>query len=141
MTPSRWRYLGPVMSLASVSVQRRSVSSVDHYTSVLGVKHTDSLGVVKSSFRRLAKRHHPDVGGEHACERRMAEILEAYQRALEEFDEGVNVGSSRICQDAEVRLTRLTMGGGRAGKGRENDLFLLRMFFFNTTKKPKKTKK
>ena len=117
------------MSLASVSVQRRSVSSVDHYTSVLGVKHTDSLGVVKSSFRRLAKRHHPDVGGEHACERRMAEILEAYQRALEEFDEGVNVGSSRICQDAEVRLTRLTMGRGGRARGEKMIYFYYACFF------------
>lgn len=46
---------------------------------VLGVKPGASPDELGAAYRDLAKRHHPDLGGGAAAERRMAEINAAYE--------------------------------------------------------------
>lgn len=47
----------------------------DHYAT-LGVNKTASADEIKSAFRRLAKQHHPDLGGDQA---KFQQINEAYE--------------------------------------------------------------
>lgn len=50
------------------------------YYSVLGVARTASDKEIKQAYRRLARRHHPDVNpGDAAAERRFKEINAAYE--------------------------------------------------------------
>ncbi len=48
------------------------------YYQTLGVKHDASLEEIKKSFRKLARKYHPDVSKEPDAEARMKEINEAY---------------------------------------------------------------
>jgi curved DNA-binding protein len=59
-----------------------SVYSVDFkdYYSTLGVPKTASEKEIKQAFRKLARKHHPDVNpGDKAAESRFKEINEAYE--------------------------------------------------------------
>lgn len=49
---------------------------------VLGVAETASLAVVSAVYRELAKKAHPDAGGDRAA---WDELVEAYERAKEEL--------------------------------------------------------
>ena len=48
------------------------------YYEVLGVEKTASQSEIKSAFRRLAKKYHPDVSKEENAEEKFKEIQEAY---------------------------------------------------------------
>ncbi len=51
--------------------------------SVLGVSASASEDEIKSAYRKLAKKYHPDVHpGDHTAEAKMREINEAYSEAL-----------------------------------------------------------
>ncbi len=47
-----------------------------NYYDILGVKKTASADEIKKAFRKLARKHHPDAGGE---EEKFKEINEAYE--------------------------------------------------------------
>jgi hypothetical protein len=47
--------------------------------SLLGLPPSASDEDIRARFRELAKRHHPDVGGEHE---KMIELLDTYHRLL-----------------------------------------------------------
>jgi hypothetical protein len=49
---------------------------------VLGVKQDATLDQVEEAFRRLAKEHHPDVGGSHAEMSKLTAAREAARAAL-----------------------------------------------------------
>src|SRR5207253_5435310 len=50
------------------------------YYSTLGVPKTASEKEIKQAFRKLARKHHPDVNpGDKAAESRFKEINEAYE--------------------------------------------------------------
>ena len=52
--------------------------------SVLGVSSSASEDEIKSAYRRLAKKYHPDLNpGDKAAEQKMREVNEAYTRALQ----------------------------------------------------------
>jgi DnaJ-class molecular chaperone len=53
------------------------MSKKDHYE-VLGVERTVDESGIKTAFKRLAKRHHPDLSGPEAT-RHFQEIVEAYE--------------------------------------------------------------
>lgn len=46
---------------------------------VLGVSHTASQSEIKSAYRRLARKYHPDVNADPAAAREFTRVTEAYQ--------------------------------------------------------------
>lgn len=48
------------------------------YYSIMGVKRTDDLKTIKTAYRRLARKYHPDVSKEPNAEARFKEIAEAW---------------------------------------------------------------
>ncbi|HCH51722.1 MAG TPA: curved DNA-binding protein [Proteus sp.] len=50
----------------------------DYYT-IMGVKPTDDLKTIKTAYRRLAKKYHPDVSKEPNAEEKFKEVAEAWQ--------------------------------------------------------------
>ncbi|HCR3334230.1 TPA: curved DNA-binding protein [Morganella morganii] len=49
----------------------------DYYT-IMGVKHTDDLKTIKTAYRRLARKYHPDVSKEPDAESKFKELAEAW---------------------------------------------------------------
>ncbi|MEO3991156.1 curved DNA-binding protein [Pseudocitrobacter cyperus] len=50
----------------------------DYYT-ILGVKPTDDLKTIKTAYRRLARKYHPDVSKENDAEARFKDLAEAWE--------------------------------------------------------------
>jgi molecular chaperone DnaJ len=67
---------------------------------VLGVGHGASQAEIKRAYRRLARRHHPDINpGDRAAEVRFQQILEAYETLMDpvrrsRYDAGQPTGES-----------------------------------------------
>jgi DnaJ-class molecular chaperone len=49
------------------------------YYKILGVQRTATADAVKSAYRRLARKYHPDVSKEANAEERFKEVQEAYE--------------------------------------------------------------
>lgn len=49
------------------------------YYAIMGVKPTDDLKTIKTAYRRLARKYHPDVSKETDAEARFKEIAEAWE--------------------------------------------------------------
>ena len=49
----------------------------DYYT-ILGVKPSDDIKAIKTAYRRLARKYHPDVSTEKNAEAQFKEVAEAY---------------------------------------------------------------
>ena len=62
-----------------IPLPRARPSSCDKYYAVLELPVTASRKEIKVQYRRLALKHHPDLGGDLA---RMQEITEAYNRLM-----------------------------------------------------------
>lgn len=53
---------------------------MDNYYEILGVAKNASLDEIKKSYRKLARKYHPDVNpGDHQAEARFRKINEAYR--------------------------------------------------------------
>ncbi|WP_273826801.1 curved DNA-binding protein [Providencia rettgeri] len=48
------------------------------YYSIMGVQRTDDLKTIKTAYRRLARKYHPDVSKEPDAEARFKEVAEAW---------------------------------------------------------------
>lgn len=88
---------------------------------VLGVSKTASAGEIKSAFRKLAKRYHPDQSKEARAKERFAEVGTAYEILGDEkkrkaFDRGEidAEGKPRAPQFEGFGFGRGAGGGGRA---------------------------
>ena len=82
------------------------------YYSVLGVKETASEAEIKQTFRKLAKKWHPDANkGDRDAEKRFKEISEAYE---------VLSDKEKRAQYDELRKAR--RAGSRASAGREGSI-------------------
>jgi curved DNA-binding protein CbpA len=71
---------------------------MNHYL-VLGVPRTASAGAIRTAFRGLARRYHPDAGA-GSSEQRFREIVEAYETLSDperrrEYDAGLRPVTSR----------------------------------------------
>ncbi|HKD68083.1 MAG TPA: J domain-containing protein [Candidatus Binataceae bacterium] len=95
------------------------------YYKTLGVERTASVKEIKSAYRKLARKHHPDVNpGNKDAEKRFKEINEAYQvlgdpEKRKKYDE---LGADWERGAAEEELRRRyaqqgAAGGFRAGPG------------------------
>lgn len=49
------------------------------YYAILGVKPTDDLKTIKTAYRRLARKYHPDVSKESDAEARFKDLAEAWE--------------------------------------------------------------
>lgn len=49
------------------------------YYAIMGVKPTDDLKTIKTAYRRLARKYHPDVSKETDAEARFKEVAEAWE--------------------------------------------------------------
>jgi len=61
------------------------------YYAIMGVKPTDDLKTIKTAYRRLARKYHPDVSKEPDAETRFKEVAEAWEvlsdeQRREEYD-------------------------------------------------------
>ena len=49
------------------------------YYDILGVSPDDDKKAIKTAYRRLARKYHPDVSKEHEAEKRFKDVSEAYE--------------------------------------------------------------
>ncbi|VTN13328.1 Curved DNA-binding protein [Raoultella terrigena] len=49
------------------------------YYAILGVKPTDDLKTIKTAYRRLARKYHPDVSKESDAEAQFKDLAEAWE--------------------------------------------------------------
>ena len=94
------------------------------YYEVLGVPRTASTDEIQESYRRLARRHHPDVNSDPSAEERFKEVNEAYQvlkdpKTRERYDR-FGPDFRQIPEDVDERVAAAGagVGGGRRGGGR-----------------------
>lgn len=106
------------------------------YYEVLGVKKDASKEELKKSYRKLVKKHHPDVNKEPDAEEKFKEIQEAYETLSDEskrsaydqyghagtagFNPGANSGRYQQYQDAPFDMGDIFnsfFGGGFSGGG------------------------
>lgn len=71
--------------------------SIEEAYDLFGLKYPTNLQKVKASFRKLAKKYHPDVNDNENATKRFQEIYEAYEVILE------SLGASRKNIKAEFK--------------------------------------
>src|SRR5436190_481621 len=94
---------------------------------ILGVEHTASAAEIKKAYRRLARKHHPDVNpGDAAAEAQFKKISEAYAVVSDpvkraQYDRGGQVGAGTAGDTAGVHFGGFDFT--QAGPGSFADLF------------------
>jgi hypothetical protein len=88
---------------------------------VLGVKRTASQSEIKSAYRRLARKYHPDVNADPSAARQFASITEAYHVLMDPqrrsfYDRVGAVNSTAARQSAAVRAARRAYYQARADR-------------------------
>jgi molecular chaperone DnaJ len=101
---------------------------MDHYE-LLGLARGATLVEIKRSFRRLARKYHPDINpGDHAAEARFKEITRAYE-TLSDPDRRLRYDAAGAIADSATSVTfefegfDFSVGGGHAPGPTFGDLF------------------
>ncbi len=102
------------------------------YYSVLGVEHDATQGAIKSAYRKLAHKYHPDVSKDPQGEAKFKDLAEAYQ-TLKDPQKRVaydNLGSHQAGQDFQPPPEWETHFGGHASPGQPSfdDIDLAELF-------------
>src|SRR5271155_282711 len=90
------------------------------YYKTLGVERTASEKEIKSAYRKLARKHHPDVNpGNKDAEKRFKEINEAYQELgdaekRKKYDE-LGADWERGAAEEDLRRRSARQGGAPGG--------------------------
>ena len=84
------------------------------YYAIMGVKPTDDLKTIKTAYRRLARKYHPDVSKEPDAEARFKEVAEAWEVLS---DEQRRAEYDQKPLEPAQRVPRADDGGGRAARG------------------------
>ncbi|MEM8664832.1 MAG: DnaJ domain-containing protein, partial [Pseudomonadota bacterium] len=96
--------------------ERSSTMARDPYT-VLGVSKSASEGEVKSAYRRLAKRYHPDTNADDPkAQERFAEVNAAYE-VVGDKDKRKQFDRGEIDADGKPRFAGFSGGGSPFGFG------------------------
>ncbi|NLG11108.1 MAG: DnaJ domain-containing protein, partial [Coriobacteriaceae bacterium] len=100
------------------------VAAEKNFYEVLGVKDTASTDDIKKAFKKLARKHHPDAGGD---ETRFKEISEAYEvlsdkEKRKEYDQLIKFGAFSGAGGAAHAYGQrggspFSWGGAGAGQG------------------------
>ena len=82
------------------------MAATPDYYKTLGVPRTATADEIKKAFRKLARKHHPDAGGDEA---KFKELNEAYE---------VSVATTRSasCTTSTARRTRTRSPTGGAAR-------------------------
>ena len=103
-----------------------------NYYDILGISKTASADEIKSAYRKLAKKYHPDVCKEENAEEKFKEIQEAYAvlsdpQKKQMYDSGVDplnpeeaqgmggMGGMHFGGSGLEDILRMFMGGGGGG--------------------------
>lgn len=87
----------------------------------LGVNRTANQNEIKSAYRRLARKYHPDVNSDPAAARRFAEINEAYQTLIDpdrrrDYDRTGSIGRASSHNSPAARAARRAYYQARADR-------------------------
>jgi len=126
----RFASIGAVLATTCGSL----MANFKDYYRRLGVSPTADDLAIKAAFRRLARRHHPDVASDKRSARRFPDVLEAYE-VLSDLERRRHY--DRVYRDRKTASrprgagVRRVKRDGRAGTGRRFglaiDLFGLRL--------------
>ncbi len=90
----------------------------EDFYKVLGIKRDAKPEEIKKAYRRLARKHHPDVNpGDKAAEERFKLITEAHDVLSDPKKRGVYDRFGQYSDNLADAAARGTAGGGRAGAG------------------------
>src|SRR5690348_458908 len=90
---------------------------------VLGVKKSASAAEIKSAFRKLAKKHHPDANKhDPKAAARFAEVNAAYE-IVGDADKRKAFDRGEIDAEGKPRFQGFEGFGGRPGPGAEEGVF------------------
>src|SRR2546430_12275051 len=84
-----------------------------NYYEVLCVPDNSDDGTIRSAFRRLARRYHPDVGTGSSPEK-FRELAEAYETLIDRASQGQVRPNSHEFQQASTQSDRGTPRSARA---------------------------
>lgn len=96
------------------------------YYKVLGVEPDADLKTIKTAYRRLARKYHPDVSDQHDAEKKFKDVAEAYEvlsdeKKRAEYDQLRQYGSAG--QSFEPPPGWQGASGGFSGQGDFSDFF------------------
>ncbi|AHM72202.1 curved DNA-binding protein [Yersinia hibernica] len=80
------------------------------YYAVMGVEPTASLKEIKTAYRRLARKYHPDVSAEADAESKFKEVAEAYE-VLKDAEKRAEYDELRLHRN-DPRFGQAAYGGG-----------------------------
>ncbi len=96
------------------------------YYETLGVKKTASDDEIRSAFRKLARKYHPDVAKDKkAAEEKFKEINEAYE-VLSDKEKRQKVRSARGELEPARRISTPARLGSTAARGRLSSIRMAR---------------
>ena len=90
------------------------------YYKILGVSEDADIKTIKTAYRRLARKYHPDVSSEHDAEKQFKEVSEAYevlsdQKKRDEYDQLKKYGHGQQFKPPPGWQSRTAGAGGGFG--------------------------